>query len=405
MPLTSAGLDLPLVEDVVTSIEARQRAALGAGFATGPQSVVGQLNGIYGAEIRDVLELVADVYDSLDPDSATGAALDRLCAYSGTERLAASNSLVTVSVTLSAGATVAAGDLVLSVVGAPESTFENRDELSNPSGIQAVVSGVFVALEVGPIEAPAGSLTVISQPAAGVVSATNPADATVGREIEEDADLRARRERELFRPGSSTPDAIVVDVQDIDDAIVQVKVFENTSDEEDDDGLPPHSIEVMVYDGTPTGTAVADEDLALAVWRAKPAGIRTYGTITETITDVNGEAREVSFSRPSTKNIYVRLTLEVSDDWVEADDEAEIADRVIEFGRTLAVGDDVVVSRLIAYVLRPDATPEAGAESRILDVTLVEVDDDAGLTNVGNFVIGVRELPVLDTSRVSFLYA
>lgn len=404
MPVTSAGLDLPLVEDIVAAVEARQRAALGAGLATGPQSVAGQLNGIYSAETRDVLELIADVYDSFDADAATGAALDRLCTLTGTTRLSASNSLVTVSVTLSAGATVAPGDLVLSVVGSPESTFENRDEISNPSGIQAVVSGVFVALEVGPIEAPAGSLTVISQPAAGVVSATNPADAVPGREAETDADLRARRERELFRPGASTPDAIVVDVGDVDTAIVKVTVFENVTDETDADGLPPHSFEALIYDGTTGGTAVSDAVLAQAVWDAKPAGIRAYGTTTETAIDANGEEREVQFSRPTSISLWVRLTIQKAPDWIDADDEPEVEARVVEYGRTLGPGDDVVLSRLSAYVLRPDSTPSTGAESRILDLVEVEVSDANTFLDLGNYEIASRELAVLDTSRVVFVY-
>lgn len=404
MALTSAGLELPLVETLVAAIEARQRVALGAGLATGPQSVVGQLNGVVAAELRDVRELVSDVYDSLDPDLATGAALDRLCALTGTTRLAASASIVTVSVTLSAGATVAPGDLVLSVVGSAESTFENRDEISNPEVTEEVVSAVFVATTTGAIEAPAGSLTVISQPAAGVVSATNPADAVPGRERETDAELRARRERELFRPGASTVDAITVDVGDADDAIVQVRVFENVTDETDGDGLPPHSIEVLVYDGTSDGSAVTDAVIAQAVWESKPAGIRSFGSITEDATDANGETRSVQFSRPTPVELYVELELEVSDDWVEADDEAEIADRVIEFGRELGTGDAVVLSRLIAYVLRPDSTPDAGAESRIVDLVSVKVDDVEPPVATGNFVPGTRDLPVFDTARVSFTY-
>jgi hypothetical protein len=404
VPLTSAGLELPLVETLVAAVEARLRAALGEGLGTGPRTVVGQLNGVFSSQVRDVLELVADVYDSYDPDLAAGAALDRLCALTGTARLAASQSTVTVSVTLSAGATVAPGDLVLSVVGSPESTFANRDELANPSGIQAVVSGVFLSVENGAIEAPAGSLTVISQPAAGVVSATNPADAVPGREVESDADLRSRRERELFRPGSSTVDAITVDVADADDVIVQVKVFENVTDETDADGLPPHSIEVMVYDGTSDGSAVSDDVIAQAVWEAKPGGIRSFGSITADATDANGETRSVQFSRPTALNLFVRLTLSVTDDWLGTDDEDEIKDRVAEFGRTLGTGDDVVLSRLTAYVLRGDDTPDAGAESRILDVVSIKVDTVNPPVATGNYVTNARELPVLDTSRVSFVY-
>lgn len=405
MALTAAGLELPLVETLVAAIEARLRSALGAGLGTGPQTVIGQVNGVYASQLRDLVELVADVYDSFDPDLAAGAALDRLCALTGTTRLSASKSVVTVSVTLSAGATVSPGDLVLSVEGSPESTFENRDEIANTTGIEAVVSAVFQALSTGPIEAPAGSLTVISTPAAGVVSATNPADAVPGRDVETDTDLRARRERELFRPGSSTPDAIVVDIGDADDAIVSVTVFENVTDETDADGLPPHSFEALVYDGTSDGSAVTDAVIAQAVWEAKPAGIRAYGMTTADATDANGETRSVQFTRPTALDLYVELTLDVSDDWLGAEDEAEIARRVAEFGNTLEPGDDVVLSQLSAYVLRPDDTPDAGAESRILDIVGIKVDTVDPPVAVGNYEIGSRELAVLDTSRVSFVYA
>src|SRR5690606_22699510 len=115
------------------------RAALGDQVGTGVSSPLGQLNAGLAAEARSVREDLVSAYDSLDPDLAVGAALDRICALTGTERRAATFSEAQVDLTLAAGASLAAGAVVLHVEGAPTRRFASAEVAANPGGAPAVV--------------------------------------------------------------------------------------------------------------------------------------------------------------------------------------------------------------------------------------------------------------------------
>lgn len=54
------------------------------------------------------------------------------------------------------------------------------------------------------------------------------------------------------------------------DGIMEAKVFENDTDDVDDYGLPPHSIEAVVYGGL-------DSDIAQIIYKELGAGIQTTG--------------------------------------------------------------------------------------------------------------------------------
>ena len=67
---------------------------------------------------------------------------------------------------------------------------------------------------------------------------------------------------------------------------------ENDTDETNASGLPPHSIELVVYGGL-------DEEIAKAIHRRKGAGIQTYGNVTVPVVDAAGNIKNISFSRPA----------------------------------------------------------------------------------------------------------
>src|SRR5262249_36114068 len=84
------------------------------------------------------------------------------------------------------------------------------------------------AVDTGPLPAPAGTLTVIDTPVAGLSSVTNAADAILGRNQETDSELRIRREEELRAAGKGTVDAIRALLLEVLN-VVQAKVLQNHS--------------------------------------------------------------------------------------------------------------------------------------------------------------------------------
>lgn len=68
-------------------------------------------------------------------------------------------------------------------------------------------------------------------------------------------------------------------------------------------GRPGKSFEIVVNGGD-------DVAIAQAILDAKPAGIQTYGSVTKQVFDADGNAYNISFSRPTEVAVYVVLSLQ-----------------------------------------------------------------------------------------------
>ncbi len=75
---------------------------------------------------------------------------------------------------------------------------------------------------------------------------------------------------------------------------------ENDTDEVNENGLPPHSIEIVAYGGL-------DEEIAAAIYKRKAAGIQTLGNTNVSVVNSSGNTYSISFSRPTPVNIWVKV--------------------------------------------------------------------------------------------------
>jgi hypothetical protein len=136
-----------------------------------------------------------------------------------------------------------------------------------------------------------------------------------GAGVEQDTPYRVRQQQELGAQGSCNLAAIAVDViEALSEAPSTVNAsctpFENTSDYFDANGLPPHSYQVIVYDGQQPNTAQNNPLIGQAIWNNKPAGLRPYGTTQVTVVDSQGVQRTVTFTRPTP--VYPYMTVNVT---------------------------------------------------------------------------------------------
>ncbi|MCK5641950.1 MAG: baseplate J/gp47 family protein, partial [Gammaproteobacteria bacterium] len=211
------------------------------------QGPIGQLNGINSAKLREIWELVEAAYNAFNPDSASAASLDNVVALCpGIIRDAATKSAVECTCNLDNG-TYAIGELVAHVVGNPEARFVNTEAVTVAAG-PSDEDLDFEAEETGEVVALSGTLTVIAEPVTGWNSVTNASDADVGSPIETDTELRTRREETIRFSGSATVEAIKADVLDIDE--VETAIVEENEDDEVQNGLLPHSVHVVIWDGS-----------------------------------------------------------------------------------------------------------------------------------------------------------
>lgn len=395
--LDGTGLTIDAQSEIETEIVSDVSAALGDEIETGPTSPLGQIVGIQANDQRLLQESLARVYAETYRATSTGVSLDRIGALTGSPRLPATSSTVAVNITFNAVTSISPGGLIISVDGSPDREFANTAQIDSAG--PGTESHPFASLDTGPIEAPANTLTVIPIPNPSVDSVTNPADATLGRDIETDTAYRARQAQELARPASSTLDGIRIDVLDgVLDAdgnreLEDVTVFENATDVTNGDGMPPHSIEVLVDDGVP---AVDNDRIAQAVFDAKPGGILAYGSLSGTATDTRGGLRTVQFSRPSLVTLFLEFTLVKGPQWT--------ADLIPALQKALAAywqgvarsGTDLVRSQLYDVIWQV-----AEKNTQVVSISLVRAGRPALFD--ADVLIASRERGTLDTGDITIL--
>jgi uncharacterized phage protein gp47/JayE len=439
--VTSTGFVKPSLTDIQADLEAAYKAKYGQSIDVSPQSVFGQHIGIQAERLADLWDGLQSVYTAFFPDGATAVALDYVCGLTGTRRADATHSTVTAVcvgtngtaltagrvaqvagtltrwlsqgtatiVTLSAwsaAATIAKGALrskggniyyatqggVTAGSGGPTGTgtaiADNTVIWRYIAAGSAAVAATFQAEDTGPIVAAAGDLNIIATPVAGWISIVNPVAETTGADVDTDPVLRVRREAEIARGGSATVEAIRAHVRELA-GVLSCFVFENVTDATDGNGLPPHSFEVLV--GTGAGFTLAD--LLSAIWTNKPAGIRSYGSSSGTVTDSQGNSQTVSYSTPTERDIYVVLNVTCDASTFNASSgPTDLIAALLTYGLgAYVMGKDVVANALVAQAFKV---------SGVLDATAY-IGTSPSPVSSATIAVGLREFAALDAARIT----
>ena len=241
------------------------------------------------------------------------------------------------------------------------------------------------AVNAGDIIAPAGTLTVIENPITGILSVTNAADIDNGKEVETDAELRIRRLQTLATAGAATVDAITARLLEIDE-VTAARTFENDSDDVNAFGRPSKSFECVVEGGL-------EAEIADAIWQVKPAGITTFGDLSEVIQDSQGFDHTINFSRPTPIPIYIDISMATNDDYPVGGDAALKEELVAYAQAEFSIGDTIKTFKLYSPLEDNigviDATITIGTAPSPVSSANIPIQDD----EIGDF----------DTSRVTIL--
>lgn len=382
--VTATGLTIKTTEQILSELEADQKADVDPAIITAAEEPIGQLNGIFASQLREGWEVLRVAYDAYDPDAAEDDRLDATSAITGTLRRKATKSTVTCTCNLDSGTTLDAGIDAAHVDGQPAIRFLVKTSFTAPSTGNHSVE--FESENTGPIVANAGTLTVIATPKTGWNSVTNSLDATLGRVVDNNATLRTRREEELRATGAGTAAAVRADVLALTD-VETVTVLENDTDFVDGNGLPPHSLEVVLFD-SPT---VADDVIAQTIFDTKPGGIEMVGTSSGNAIDSSGNTKVIKFTRPTDRDIFIDFDVDVIAAKYVGDTavkDAVVARALIE----QESGNDVILNLYDSIVQLLNG---------VVDVTDVRADFSSSPTSSVNLSIGIRERAVFDTSRIT----
>jgi len=434
--LSATGLEIKRLADIKPEIEEILRQRLGNAINLLPETVFGQIVGIYSEREAEVWEVVEDVYHSQYPDDAEGVSLDNAVAYNGIRRLQSAKSIQRNQLLFGDSGTTVPVDTQFSVNGNPDAKFKTRNSATLGAGLNAIqeitfasvpdagtftlfhrtqetvaipfdalasdvqdalnglphLSGVVVtgdftagftvefddddglqaqelvtlgansltdasvpvavstahtqigeeqalvdleAVEAGPVDAPIGTLTVIDTPVSGLNRTINVEATVIGRNRENDVQLKTRREETLAVGGNATIEAVRSKIKNLE-GVADAFVFENDTLITDIDGRPGKSYECVVDGG--------DEDaIADVIWKSKPGGIRTFGQLTKNVVDSQGVTRVIRFSRPTQVRIYTSLDLTVDVATFPVNGAIKVKELILEWGAALGIGKDVIV--------------------------------------------------------------
>lgn len=386
--ITASGFEAKRQPEIKLELEADYKAEIGANINLASEALMGQQVGIQSSAIAEIWELIAALYSAQRLESAEGTHLDDLGKILGIERLPARSSRVELIVNLNAGVTIADQSRV-QVLGDESIEFLIDGDVTNgTSGTADFAVSAFASVD-GPVRANAGTVTVIVDTIAGWNSVTNLNDAAPGQFDESDVDYRERYRSAISAAGGATPDAIRADVLAIA-GVQQATVFENDTNAVNASGMPPHSFEVVVFDGL---TPVVDADtIAQAIWDSKPAGIQAFGNTTGIAIDGNGDNQIVSFSRTDVVDVWLEFDVVVDATKFPASGAEAIKAAVAAYGDdNYKTGSDVIASALCVPVF---------SIAGLISLSATRLGLAASPTGTSDISVGNRELADLDTSRI-----
>ena len=159
------GFNAKDLETLLSEIEESQRSDIDAAINTQADSVLGQLNGIFGDKLAEIWEVCLATYRARQPDSATGEALDNVAAITGAIRLPAAPSVAAAYLNLDPAVSLPIGTLVS--IGAAGAQWETQTVLTNGGAFQESLPVVVASVDAAPIVGNAYSIDTIVNPIAG----------------------------------------------------------------------------------------------------------------------------------------------------------------------------------------------------------------------------------------------
>ena len=266
---------------------------------------------------------------------------------------------------------------------------DNEVELSENLTTETVTSCVYYYTEdYGAVYLPVGAITVIVSNVTDMISVYNAIDPELGQDTESDTELRISYLDKIYNSASSQCEAIESYILSEVEDTKAVRCYENATDEYDDYGRPPHSIEVIVDDGN-------EDEIAAAILKKKAGGINTYGDNEVSVLGTYGDTITIRYNRPEAVYIWVSVTITQGSVTIDSDYEDTVKEIILETV-DMTIGDDFLSQSYISAIY--EAFP---------GITYVDIQVATGTASAtsedyysGNVSISERQVADLDSSRI-----
>lgn len=245
----------------------------------------------------------------------------------------------------------------------------------------------FATVEDGDILLPPGIVTKIVKAVAGLTSVVNVGDYIAGRLAESDVEFRRSYADKIYNRSSSMLESIKSAILENVQGVLSVAPYENDTNEVDDMGRWPHSIEVVVDGGDTT-------EIARQILNTKAGGISTYGSVETVLYGSYGEEITVRFNRPTYVKVWFKVGVTLSRNTNPPINYAElIKEQILEKVDALGSGESVIPQRFNLAVSGID----------YIDVWLFSTKSDGEMPSEytqRSVTISARERAVTDENRI-----
>jgi len=335
--IDSSGLHVPVYADILAAIITDVEGLYGSDIYLENDSADYQLLSIFALKIHDAMQAIQLAYNSRSPVSAVGAAFDSIVKLNGIRRKTPSFSTCQVTLTGTSGAVITNG-IVQDLSG-----YRWKLPATVTIGPATTVTVTATCETIGAINAAIGDISQIVTPTSGWTSVTNAVEAVAGQPVETDAELRSRQAISTELPSHSMFTGTVAAVANVS-GVTRYKGYENNTNLEDDNGIPGHTISMVVEGGE-------DDDVAYAIYANKSGGCGTYGTtVTAVLDPYYGLTIDINFYRPTYVDIYLSLTITPLTGYTSAIAD-DIKEALAEYLDTLEIGEDLTLSALYAVAM------------------------------------------------------
>lgn len=367
----------------------KARELFGDDVNTSERSPLGIFIRLYAYGLSKAWELAEKVYNSGFVTKAEGVQLDNLTPFFNTKRNAEQASLVTLAFTGTPNYTITAGKQYTTE---NDIYFELTEDVTLSAG--GTGSGEAVCMDVGVVgNVPANTITVQAEPDADVLTVTNPAAATGGRDYETDPELLNRLLDSSAANGYGTANAIRAAVINVPGVRAATVIVNNENAVVD--GNNPKSIHVYALGGD--GAEIAE-----AIFSKMTAGIEPMGAELHTVYDDSGQPQIIKFDFAAEVPIYVEVDV-TTDVAFPVDGNTRIQDEIVKvIGGTAndgtvyigsQMGDDAIISQLTRKVFEVPGVIDAQ----------VRIGKTAGTLGTTNIAILANQVAQTDPAKVTVI--
>lgn len=354
MALTELGFKRRTFAEILAAKEQKARELFGEDIDTSELTPLGKFLRINAYDQAITEEEAENIYYSIFPSTATGQSLDRLCWLVGITRNQATPAEYTVKVTGTEGTEVPVGFLV-----GTDSDLTYFNDEAKTIGSDGTVNITVLCTESGEIgNVTPTDINTIVNPVANISSVVGVEQTEVGAESESDYSLRARFEEAKEGMGSCNEIAIKSALMRVP-TVSSVSIAINDTDETDSGNRPPRSFECYISGGEDYHAQIAE-----TIFDKKPIAIKTYGTVSQTVTDDGGYTHTIKFSHTTDIDVYLKIAIKTTTSFSDDTGKEDIRNNIRNYVNSVGVGKPVILSQLYGLIHEVNGVQEVTAISQ-----------------------------------------